>query len=76
MEAFSQTLRCLKTWLRPTMAEDRLTGLDKMFASGSDITVTPDVVLDIFFRSVVENVTSCKTCNLTLQIGCLIIANK
>ena len=43
-------LRRLKTWLRSTMAEDRLTGL-ALLASCTDITVTPDAVLDIFFRT-------------------------
>jgi len=42
-------LRRLKTWLRSTMAEDRLTGL-ALLASCTDITVTLDAVLDIFFR--------------------------
>jgi len=44
-------LRRLKTWLRSTMAEDTLTGLALMFASCTDITVTPDAVLDILFRT-------------------------
>jgi len=43
-------LRRLKTWLRSTMAEDRLTGL-ALLVSCTDITVTPDTVLDIFFRA-------------------------
>jgi len=43
-------LRCLKTWLRSTMAEDRLTGLT-LRASCTDITVTPDAVLDIVFHT-------------------------
>jgi len=33
------------------MAEDRLTVLALMLASCTDITVTPDAVLDIFFRT-------------------------
>ena len=43
-------LRRLKTWLRSTMAEERLTGL-ALLASCTDITVTPDAVIDKFFRS-------------------------
>jgi len=41
-------IRRLKTWLKSTMAEDRLTGL-ALLASCTDKTVTPDAVLDIFF---------------------------
>jgi len=36
----------LKTWLKSTMAEDRLTGL-ALLASCTEITVTLDAVLDI-----------------------------
>jgi len=46
-------LRRLKTWLRSTMAEDRLTGL-ALHASCTFITVTLYAILgclDIFFRT-------------------------
>jgi len=33
------------------MVEDRLTGLALMLATYTDITVTPDALLDIFFRT-------------------------